>query len=80
MKTMQLFDAQSAMNRRVCILLVGLFLDWALISLSSLAGAALVTEALNVSGGLGMVIFFILIVLGVGFQAKELRGKRRRKR
>jgi hypothetical protein len=62
------------------VILVGMFLDWALISLSSLAGAALVTEALNLSGGLGMVVFFILIVIGVVFQARELRGKRRRKR
>jgi hypothetical protein len=60
------------------LILVGMFLDWALISLSSLAGAALVTGALNLSGGLGSVVFVILIVLGVVFQARELRGDRRR--
>jgi hypothetical protein len=54
-------------------ILVGIFLDWALISLSSLAGAALVTQALNLSGGLGLVVFVILIVIGVVFQSRELR-------
>jgi hypothetical protein len=55
------------------VILVGIFLDWALISLSSLAGAALVTQALNLSGGLGLVVFVILIVIGVVFQSRELR-------
>jgi hypothetical protein len=64
----------------VGVILVGLFLDWALISLSSLAGAALVMDALNLSGGLGMVTFIILIVIGIVFQGRELRGNRRRKR
>ena len=61
-------------------ILVGMFLDWALISLSSLAGAALVTDALNLSSGLGMAAFVVLIVIGVVFQGRELRGNRRRKR
>lgn len=61
------------------IILVGMFLDWALILLASLAGAALVTEALNLSGALGMVIFFILIVIGIVFQARELSTQGRRK-
>ncbi len=60
------------------VILVGMFLDWALISLSSLAGASLVTESLNLSGGLGMVVFVILIVIGVVFQARELQGGRRK--
>jgi len=55
------------------VILVSAFLDWALISLSSLAGAALVTQALELSGGLGLVVFIILIVLGVVFQARELQ-------
>jgi hypothetical protein len=61
------------------VFLVGMFLDWALISLSALAGASLVTEALNISGGLGMVVFVILIVVGVVFQARELRGNKSNK-
>jgi hypothetical protein len=62
------------------VFLVGIFLDWALISLSSLAGASLVSKALNLSGGPGMVVFFILVVMGVLFQARELRGSERRRR
>ena len=61
----------------VGVILVGMFLDWALISLSSLAGASLVTEALNLSGGLGIVVFIILIVIGVVFQARDLRSDKR---
>jgi ABC-type multidrug transport system permease subunit len=60
------------------VILVGVFLDWALISLSSLAGAALVTEAINLSGGIGLVVFIILIVIGLSYQARELRRDRRK--
>lgn len=55
------------------VILIGMFLDWALISLSSLAGAALITEVLNLSSGLGTVAFIVLVVIGVVFQARELR-------
>jgi hypothetical protein len=58
------------------VILVGVFLDWALIALSTLAGAALVTEALNLSGGLGLVVFIVLIAIGISYQARELRGDR----
>lgn len=62
------------------VFLVGMFLDWALISLSSLAGASLISEALNLSSGLGTVVFIILVVIGVVFQGRELRGDSRRRR
>jgi len=62
------------------VILVGMFLDWALISLSTLAGAALVTNALNLSSGLGMTAFVVLIVFGVVFQGRGLRGHKRRNR
>src|SRR5574342_1319379 len=58
------------------LILVGIFLDWALISLSSLAGAALVVDALNLAAGLGTVVFIILVAVGVVFQARELQGGR----
>jgi drug/metabolite transporter (DMT)-like permease len=60
------------------VILVDLFLDWALISLSSLAGAALIAEALNLQYEIAFVVFFILTVIGVAFQARELRKDRRR--
>ena len=62
------------------VVLVGLFLEWALISLSSLAGASLVTEALNLSNGITLVVFIILIIIGVVFQARELRQDRHKSR
>lgn len=55
------------------VILVGRFLDWALISLSSLAGASLVTEALNLSNGIALVVFIVLIAIGISYQARELR-------
>jgi hypothetical protein len=61
------------------IILVGMFLGWALISLSSLAGAALVVDALSLDAGLGTLVFIILVVIGVVFQARELQGGRRKK-
>jgi len=60
------------------LILVGMFLDWALISLSSLAGAALILEALNLSNEIALVVFIILVVLGVVFQARELQQGRRK--
>jgi hypothetical protein len=60
------------------IIMVGMFLGWALISLSSLAGAALIVNTLNLGSGLDILIFIILVVIGVVFQARDLRGGRRR--
>jgi hypothetical protein len=62
------------------IILVGMFLGWALISLSSLAGAALIVDALNLDAGLGTLVFIILVLVGVVFQAREMQGGRGRVR
>lgn len=62
------------------VILIGMFLGWALISLSSLAGAALIVDAFNLDGSLNMGVFIILVVIGVTFQARELQGSRRRSR
>jgi hypothetical protein len=56
------------------LILIGMFLDWALIALSTLAGAALVVDALNLDGGLALIVFVILVAVGVVFQARELGG------
>jgi len=60
------------------VILVNAVLDWALISLSSLAGASLVSEALNLSKGIALVVFIALIVIGISYQARELRKDRRK--
>ena len=60
------------------VTLVGMFLDWALILLSSLAGASLLIEALNLRDGTALLGFIILIMIGVTYQAGELRKDRRK--
>jgi hypothetical protein len=60
------------------LILVSAVLDWALIALSSLAGASLVTEALKLRDGLGFAVFVVLIAIGVTFQARELREDRQK--
>ena len=60
------------------VILVNAVLDWALISLSSLAGASLVSEALNLSKGIALVVFIALIAIGISYQARELRKDRRK--
>ena len=48
-------------------------LDWALIILSTLAGSALIVEALGWSGVIGMVTLIVLLALGISVQASMLR-------
>jgi hypothetical protein len=55
------------------VILVNAVLDWALIILSSLAGASLLIGALNPPQALGVVAFIILVVIGVSVQARELK-------
>ena len=59
------------------ILLYVLF-DWALIGLSSAAGATLVVQALNVNPSAGMLLLAVLTAAGIWFQAAWLlRSKNR---
>jgi len=62
------------------VIMIGMFLGWALILLSALAGAALIVNALGLDAGLGTLVFIVLLVVGVFFQARELQGTRRRTR
>ena len=61
------------------LILISVFLDWALIALSTLAGAALVVQAFNMNSGLAILVFIVLVLVGVAFQARELRGGGRRR-
>jgi len=58
------------------LILVSFLFDWALITLSSLAGAALITQALFPQGATGGIVFFILFILGVLIQGSILRRER----
>jgi len=60
--------------------IVGLFLvasvfNWALYILSSWAGATLVTQAINLQAQLGVILFFVLFVLGMVIQAGLFRDQ-----
>ena len=61
------------------LILVSFLFDWALITLSSLAGASLITQAFSpqgAQGATGGIIFFVLFILGVLIQGSILRRER----
>jgi hypothetical protein len=58
------------------VLLVIFLFDWALITLSSLAGASLITQALILPSGIGGVIFLALVIVGVLIQGSTIRRER----
>src|SRR5215211_5890568 len=58
------------------VLLVIFLFDWALITLSSLAGASLITEALLLPSGIGGVIFLALVIVGVVIQGSIMQRER----
>lgn len=60
--------------------LLFIIFDWALIALSSVIGASLVVQVIELSPHLEVVIFFLLIILGVLCQARLLKGKPPKKR
>ena len=57
-------------------LLVIFLFDWAIITLSSLAGASLISQALAIPGGLAGVVFLALVIVGVVIQGSTLRRER----
>ena len=59
------------------VILVSLLFDWALITLSSLAGASLVVQGLFPQNATGGLIFIILSIIGVLIQGSVLRYERR---
>jgi hypothetical protein len=56
--------------------LVIFLFDWAIITLSSLAGASLVVQAFLPEGGAGGIIFTILFLIGVIVQGSVLRSEK----
>ena len=56
--------------------LVIFLFDWAIITLSSLAGASLVVQAFLPEGGTGGIIFTVLFLIGVIVQGSVLRSER----
>ena len=58
------------------VVLVMLLFDWALITLSSLAGASLIIQSFSTQGAGGGLIFFLLVIAGVLIQGSILRSER----
>ena len=60
------------------VILVNAVLDWALILLSTLAGASLMVDAFNLSDVIALVVFILLIATGIVYQSREIRKDRRK--
>jgi hypothetical protein len=58
------------------LILVGFLFDWALITLSSLAGASLIAEVFITRQGLASLTFFVLFIAGVLIQRTTLRNEK----
>jgi hypothetical protein len=58
------------------VILISLLFDWALIALSSLAGASLILQSFLPQNAAGGILFFILFLLGVLIQGSMLRRDR----
>jgi len=58
------------------VLLVIFLFDWAIITLSSLAGASLITQALLLPNGIGGVIFIALVIVGVVIQGSMMQREK----
>jgi hypothetical protein len=58
------------------LILVGFLFDWAIITLSSLAGASLILQSFLPQNAVGGLIFFILFIIGVLVQGSILRRER----
>ncbi len=57
-------------------LLVAAVFDLALVLLSSLAGAALVAQAVTLPAGVELAVFLVLVALGIIIQTRLFRGRR----
>ena len=53
--------------------LLFIIFDWALIALSSVIGASLIVQVIELSPHLEVVVFFLLIISGVLFQSRLLK-------
>jgi peptidoglycan biosynthesis protein MviN/MurJ (putative lipid II flippase) len=63
----------------VGLLLVASAFNWALYLTSAWAGATLITEAIGLQAQLGLVLFFVLFVLGMVIQAGLFRNEPKKK-
>lgn len=58
------------------VILVAALLDWALITISSLAGASMVLSAFRLGQVNGGLLYLVLVIIGVAVQGSVLRQER----
>lgn len=59
------------------VILVGAFLDWALIILSTLAGSSLLIETIELPQIFSVLGFILLVAIGISVQAKDMKKEKR---
>jgi hypothetical protein len=55
------------------IIFISIFFDWALIIISSLAGASMIAQTLDVTQAVAGVVFIALLLIGIFFQTNDMR-------
>jgi hypothetical protein len=55
------------------IIFISIFFDWALIIISSLAGASMIAQTLDVTQGVAGLVFIVLLLIGIFFQTSDMR-------
>lgn len=55
------------------VIFISVFFDWALISISSLAGASIIAQTLDISSPVAGFVFICLLVIGVVVQSNDLQ-------
>ena len=58
------------------LILVSFLFDWAIITLSCLAGASLIIQSFSPQGAQGGILFFVLFIIGVLIQGSILRREK----
>jgi hypothetical protein len=60
------------------IIFISIFFDWALIIISSLAGASMIAQTLDMNRAIfSVVVFVILLLIGIVVQSNDLRGNKK---
>ncbi len=57
------------------LMLIVIFFDWALIILSSLVGAGLITESIHVDHSAAMLLFIALVITGFAVQSRLMKTR-----
>ncbi len=55
------------------VIFISIFFDWALINISALAGASMVTQTLGISRPAAGIVFLVLFIIGIAVQAREMQ-------